>query len=483
MRENSPWLWLVMRMAGEDDCACSNPLVKVSDGLDVDCACSMPSQKAVLAKGCRKWRRTAPLEVMPLPGKYRLVWGGPHVWPVLLNPAGWEHLNRFDRPHAITLPFERALAATGLIVPEADASCPPAQPRPQTLTLWLHVTNACDLDCSYCYVNKTPASLSFEQGIHVLRYALETARAGGFEGVKVKYAGGEPSLLFRRVQRWHRWLETEAAHYGLAVQGLLLTNGMRLSQEHARWLKEHAVQVMVSLDGIGAVHDRLRVHRHRHSTFSAVEHTVDRVLLPMGLRPTISMTLTRLNVHHAPEVARWAVVERGLPLSFNFYRGVRPEVDDDLRPDATQLIEYLGAAYRVLEAALPIWPFTGGLLDRVRLFPHRRTCGVGEGYLVVRHTGDVAACHMLLDQPVAVTPSITALHRAGQQVHNLPVEEKECAGCSFAALCSGGCPLETYHRSRRWDARSPYCEVYRALLPRLLRLEGLRLLKAHGMLS
>jgi len=43
--------------------------------------------------------------------------------------------------------------------------------------------------------------------------------------------------------------------------------------------------------------------------------------------------------------------------------------------------------------------------------------------------------------------------------------------------CAGGCPLATYRATGRYDVKSPNCNIYRALFPEALRLEGLRLLK------
>lgn len=69
-------------------------------------------------------------------------------------------------------------------------------------------------------------------------------------------------------------------------------------------------------------------------------------------------------------------------------------------------------------------------------------------------------------------------------LRNLSVESKEgCRHCEFRYRCSGGCPLETYRSTGRWDVQSPNCRIYKTLYPHALRLEGLRLLKLHGYIS
>ncbi|CAG1013870.1 hypothetical protein ANAEL_04827 [Anaerolineales bacterium] len=77
-----------------------------------------------------------------------------------------------------------------------------------------------------------------------------------------------------------------------------------------------------------------------------------------------------------------------------------------------------------------------------------------------------------VDDPLAVL-------RADQTgVQNISIEEKEgCKTCEWKYWCAGGCPLETYRVTGRYDVKSPNCNIYKALFPEALRLEGLRLLK------
>jgi uncharacterized protein len=69
-------------------------------------------------------------------------------------------------------------------------------------------------------------------------------------------------------------------------------------------------------------------------------------------------------------------------------------------------------------------------------------------------------------------------------VQNLPVLEKEgCRTCEWKNWCAGGCPITTHRATGRYDVKSPNCNIYKALYPEALRLEGLRLLKYGRPLS
>ncbi len=88
---------------------------------------------------------------------------------------------------------------------------------------------------------------------------------------------------------------------------------------------------------------------------------------------------------------------------------------------------------------------------------------------------------MQYDKPVTTVHAKDplALIRADKKgIQNLPVEEKkECSSCKWKYLCAGGCPLASFRATRRYDRKSPNCDIYKALYPEVLRLEGLRLLK------
>jgi uncharacterized protein len=89
---------------------------------------------------------------------------------------------------------------------------------------------------------------------------------------------------------------------------------------------------------------------------------------------------------------------------------------------------------------------------------------------------------MHLDQPVsALLDSDLMVPVANGFIRQIPVDEKAgCRTCAFRYRCSGGCPLETFRATGRWDVSSPHCNIYKTLLPAALRLEGLRLLKWHN---
>lgn len=477
----------------EEDCACPDhgALILFDDQpahWTNDCACPdmIPASSSSQQLDAAFWTRTKSAYIAPLPHGFSLAFS---PWapagPSVLNEEALERLHAFERPQRLSAqPIDDRLVQQRLIQP-VGKRVGWQQATPSTLTAWLHITNACNLDCPYCYVRKSSARMSEETGRTAIDTLFTAAQQQGFQSVKLKYAGGEASLHFKLARALHEHARQWSQRSGITLKAVMLSNGVRLRSEDAAWLSEAGAKLAISVDGVSDDHDRQRPMRNGAGSFSAIERTIDDVLLPLGVRPDITITVTRLNADGIDRAVRWALA-RDLPVSLNFYRANPQSLSRaDLQLEEAAIIRGMEAAYRVFEEVLPTRPFLNGLLDRVQSQAHTHTCGVGISYLVITHEGKIAQCQMHLDHPVGdVTVADPLRLTATGPIRNLSVDEKEgCRECSFRYRCTGGCTLETYRATGRWDIASPHCHIYKTLYPQAMRLEGLRLLKVHGYLT
>jgi uncharacterized protein len=241
---------------------------------------------------------------------------------------------------------------------------------------------------------------------------------------------------------------------------------------------------MISLDGLGSLHNIQRHYMNGHGTFDRVVRTIQQ-LVDAGHPPQISVTLTERNISGLAETLEW-ILDHGLQFSLNFYRESDHSTSfKDLNLNEEHLIEEMRRAYNVIARQLPPYSLVGSLLDRTHFIgQHEYACGAAHNYLVINQQGKVSLCHMQLDSPVTniwnedPLADIQATHDG---LINLSIEERtSCHECAWRFWCAGGCPLINFRSANRWDASSPYCRVYRALLPEVLKLEGLRLLKYYS---
>ena len=351
----------------------------------------------------------------------------------------------------------------------------------EMLHAWLHITNSCNLGCTYCYVAKTPEHMPEETSLRAVDAIFRSARRHGFRYVTLKYAGGEASLRLNQVMVVHDYAQMQAQVHGIQLKGILLSNGVFFTADMIEQLKERCIGVMISLDGIGHYHDSQRPFRNGRNSFHYVNRTISR-LLAHGLIPGISVTVSQQNLAGLPTLMAY-LLEHDLPFSLNYYRDNEHASDPQgLQFAQQEMIDTIREAMQVIEAKLPKRSLLGSFIDKANVaIPHQYTCGVGRSYLVVNQHGGVAKCHAAIKQTVTTIDAEDPLWhvRNDQQgVQGLSVSEKAgCQNCLWRHWCTGGCPVLTYRITGRYDIKSPNCGIYQALFPDVLRLEALRLLK------
>ncbi len=249
------------------------------------------------------------------------------------------------------------------------------------------------------------------------------------------------------------------------------------------WIAKSRSGLVISLDGKGSVHDTQRTTNAGESSFAKIETSIDNLLLPLGIKPKITITITERNAATVAEVVEWCI-RRKLQFYLNFYRENLFSTRESGNAYTEDLIiDSMRKAYRVIEDNLKKGSVNlGQLLDTVLLEAHQFTCGAGYAYMVFDHQGRLAQCPMELYKSKEITDVIDSLSIiTNGDIPAITVDEKDgCKECIWRYRCTGGCPVETNRVTGRYDMKSPNCRIYKELLPDVLRLEGLRLIKEQG---
>jgi uncharacterized protein len=470
-----------------------------------DCACAVSSQRRAAPTGAtaataladdRAWTCAPEVIEIRLDLQHTLLFNPiGEGSPVVVNELAYRIFRQFAEPTTVrdaltgrpagipgddvTATFSR-LRDAALVLPAADRALPKFAGS-GVLTAWLHVTNACNLQCPYCYVHKSAEGMDEVTGTAAVEAVVMSAVRHGFSTVKLKYAGGEASLNHRLMVRLHRLAKERAARHGVRLEATLLTNGVALPVPLIETLLAEDIKVMISLDGVGELHDRQRPTLNGRASFPLVESTIAR-LLEHGLAPHLSITITNRNAEGLADVVRFAL-DRDLTFSFNLFRDNECAASfTDLQYTEHAIIEAMLKAFDVIGERLPRWSVLGAVLDRGQLLERRqRSCGVGQDYVVIDQRGGVAKCHMEIERTlgdVFTSDPLRLVREDRSSALNLAVEEKEgCKSCAWRYSCSGGCTIATFRATGRYDIKSPNCNIYQAIYPAALKLEGLRLLK------
>lgn len=411
---------------------------------------------------------------------------------VVLNQNAVTLLETYASPRDIQffLPEEdedakHKLIKTGLLRPVVNFAAPQAESH--ILTAWLHLTDACNLRCDYCYLPHNPVFMPLDVALKSVDQLFETAVKRGYSKVKLKYAGGEPLLKFDMLQSIHAYAKKISEQKNIGFEDVVLTNGILLTPEKIEIIKSLGMRLMISLDGVGENHDAHRKFVNGAPTFEKVERAILNSLAA-DIKPMISITISGRNLPGLPSVVEY-LLKKNLPFAFNFYReNDCSQSSQDLGFSNEQAVHYLSQTLDVIAAQFPEYSLLGSLADRASFIaPHQHVCGAGLDYLVVHPSGKIAKCQMDMQNFVTdihAPDPLADLRNDETGVQNLPVQQKnECKDCQWQNWCAGGCPIVTYRSTGRYDVRSPYCEIYKYFYPNLLKLEAARLVHQHEKLT
>ncbi len=168
----------------------------------------------------------------------------------------------------------KEMVSLGLLVPE-DYTKPQFRESETVLASWLHITDRCNLSCSYCYLPHDKADMSLQTGRKAITSVFRSAVSNGYKQVKLKYSGGEPLLRFPLITELHRYAHTLAEKHHTELEGVILSNGTLLTPQIIEQIKSLNLRLMISLDGLNAYHD---CHRHfpdSSGSFEKVSHAIN----------------------------------------------------------------------------------------------------------------------------------------------------------------------------------------------------------------
>lgn len=237
-------------------------------------------------------------------------------------------------------------------------------------TVYLHVTRACNLRCTYCYFSAGKAmedELSTDELIRVLK------DVNRLNPRRVVFTGGEPLLRGDVTTLAEAFKET-----GSGARLCLSTNGTLVDEVNARHLVELFEEVRVSVDGFEEVNDGLRGAGAYGMAMKAF-----RCLLEAGGDPVAFVTVTRVNLPGSEGFMRFLLMNGITKIHLSPLKTAGRARDEEL----------VCAPGEIRSVLKDFWYETSGLrLETVRRMGSN--CGLGS-YITVYPDGSVYPCHLL----------------------------------------------------------------------------------------
>ena len=351
------------------------------------------------------------------------------------------------------------------------------------LVVWMHTTNSCNLRCKYCYIHHKQSDMSINTGKRSVDCAFRVAKSENFKTVQFKLSGGEVTLREDFIFELVKYIRKRSKDSKIKAVITLLSNGITISDKLIELIRKKDIHLTISLDGNEYYHDKQRVFPNGEGSFKQVSKSIEK-LVKNKVPPFISIVVTSKSVEGLPELIEYLLIKK-LRFRINLFRENSCTVgQNDLNMDTKKIIKHLKSVYKVIEKNIPEYSLKSSLLDRVYLTDlHQYGCIVNRNYMVVDQKGGISQCQMEIEDFVTnidCENPLEVLRKHKKGIRSVSVDQKkECSSCKWRYWCGGGCPKLCFIKGGSYESRSPYCEVYKTLLPEIIRLEGLRLLKTH----
>jgi uncharacterized protein len=351
-----------------------------------------------------------------------------------------------------------------------------------TISCWIHLTNCCNLSCSYCYVDKAPKYMSLETCNMAIDKIIQSCKRHNIKKINIKFAGGEPLLRFKILQKVIE--HANRAQGSINISYTLLTNATLITKDIALYLKDNNIKTVVSLDGVGAANDVCRHDIRGNGSFDAIVNSLN-ILECHNVDFSITTTITSQNFAELVELTKFLLEKKykfAFTLERNFKTG-RPI----LLTYKNELIDALNLCYDYIESNLPatditsLHTFSNIKFDK----PHPRVCNAGNTFFAIDHSHNLGICGPGLARPFSkLNPAADLLDHIRSHNQEMIVSRATdyptCDDCIWSTSCAGGCPLQSMAAYGSYEHPSLYCKVFKAIIPRILHIKSLQVSRSRS---
>ena len=326
-----------------------------------------------------------------------------------------------------------------------------ARPSKPIRNVVLILTQACNLNCRYCYEShKCDLSMSFETAKKILETELVKQRYScEFAGLEIAYLGGEPIINFPVIKKLTEWaLGAFPTHdYFFSIR----TNGTLLTREIKDWLAKYKdrIKVGLSLDGLSEMNSR-----NRNS------HEIDlQYFLKHWPEERIKITLFPDTVGYLTKTVR-ELKDLKIPFNVSIAEGIR--WPDDSVAVLQQQLENLLPLYRddISEGiASGLFPFDPFEFYQNPAKGDVEFCGRYQNVVCYDVDGEDYCCHLFSPVVLGREQALACKKR----YKNLEWVKRDpiCAACPIRTVCK---PCFAFHCKLAgdvnvWVGRETYCNV------------------------
>jgi len=329
----------------------------------------------------------------------------------------------------------------------------------------IHMTNKCNLKCSYCYVDHGSEIMTPETARAIVDLAARDSKRAG-----LIFFGGEPLLL--------RELITETIDYAHSVEKKsgcrfffkMTTNGLLLDDDFLDFAKRENMFIALSIDGVKEAHDKHRIDKKGVGSYDRVVIAAQKLLKLKPYSPVL-MTVSPDTLHlYAEGVASlfsvgFSYVIASLDYSAQWNESQLPELEKQYN-----LLAELYEKKTLAEDKFYFSPFEVKISSHINSRTYcRERCELGLRQLSVGPDGKIFPCVQFVgDEKYCLGDVFSGINeKARQALYEKNEEEKAgCDRCAIRTRCNHYCACLNKQATGSIDEISPMlCAHERIVLP------------------
>jgi uncharacterized protein len=333
----------------------------------------------------------------------------------------------------------------------------------------LHLTNDCNMSCSYCYVNRAAIRTMTRQ---TARRAVDlasglTPREGS---TGIIFFGGEPllhkQLIFDTIAYAKRIESAAGKHYHFKIT----TNGLLMDEDFLQKARQAGLFIALSMDGGQIAHDMNRVDLAGAGTFGRIEGNARRMLELFPYAPVLMTVNPGTASRYCDSVkALYAFGFRYIICSLNYAADWDESGMAELERQYRRMADYY-YDLTVREEKFYLSPFEVKISSHVnrRTYKQER-CELGKKQISVSTDGLLYPCVQFVgDEEFSignVKDGIDEKRRSILYDQN-EAEKETCAECAIRSRCNHYCGCLNRQATGSIEKVSPVlCAHERLLLP------------------
>jgi uncharacterized protein len=332
----------------------------------------------------------------------------------------------------------------------------------------LHLTNACNMRCAYCYVDHGNAkAMALETAKKATDLAISVS-AGKPAGIV--FFGGEPLLYKELIYRTVAYADEAGEREGASLYCKLTTNGLLLNEAFLDYADSAGIYIALSHDGAREAHDAHRRDWEGRGTFDRVSEAAIRLLKHQPSAPVMMTVNPDTVMYYAKSVD--TLFQMGfcyIICSLNYAGRWDGAAWEELGKQYEALSRWY-VAHTKREDKFYLSPFESKIASHIQGEDWcKDRCELGMKQVSVHPSGMLYPCVQFAgDAPYAIGSVEAGIDRQRQAAlfNASRTEQAECRNCGIRRRCLNTCGCLNKQVTGRLDRVAPsLCMHERILLP------------------